>query len=244
MKTIKQIFIKIVAFAFAVLLLQSVCGTAYAEESYDPLEVKLPYKHVYTTTDTKVDSLFHYSITAEDGTPLPKGANEKGIFTFKGASGSSTKDGDNFVFDREGNLTFTFDKPGVYVYEITGDLSTDNRKTNAARYHFEQRKFKVSFYIANDPEQSLKCTMLTVKTDGDVKPNEVELDPSYKGPTETQKHTESTHSQTTTSTTSSSAAVKTGDTSRPVVYAVTLMLAVLVMMVCMKTRKKESEHDA
>ena len=262
MRKIKQIFIKIVAFAFVFLLTQPVCKAAYAEESYEPLEVKLPYMHLYTTTDPGVDSLFHYSVTPEDGAPLPAEADENGIFTFDGTNGSGVKDGNNTVYNLPGELTFTFQRPGIYVYEVAGDVSTDSGKKDADRYTFENRKFKLSFYIANDPENNLKLTMLTGETDEGVKPNHLELDPVYEGPveseTETEVETESetesetekkssvtpTSSSNTTPKSTSSSAVKTGDDSQPVFYAVTLVLAALVILVILRHRKKESENHA
>lgn len=185
MRRIKQIIPRALAFAFAVMLMLPVFKTAYAANAYEPLEVKLPYRHLYTTTDTSVDSLFHYVITPKDNAPLPAEADVGGVFTYDGTSGTGVKDGNKTVFDLQGNLTFTFTEPGQYVYTVTGDLATDNEKVNADRYYFESRVMTITFYIINEPGSDLKLKMLTAEdTDEDVKVNEVEFDPTYEYETE------------------------------------------------------------
>lgn len=170
----------LLAFAFLLMLLPY-SSVVYAENAYEPLAVKLPYRHLYTTTDVEVDSLFHYLVSPEDGAPLPKEADEDGVFAFQGVSGSGTADGDNTVFDLQGNLTFEFQKPGVYSYELKADLDADSKKVNDSRYTIPRGTVKVTFYIENDPDHEMQLTMLTAEKDNDVKPNEVEFDPVYKG---------------------------------------------------------------
>ncbi|MBQ9593266.1 MAG: hypothetical protein IJR36_05265, partial [Lachnospiraceae bacterium] len=190
----------LVGIAALMLLMMPHTRTASAAETYEPLEVELTYRHLYTTNDTSVDSLFHYIISAEDEAPLPKEADAKGVFTYDGASGEGTQDGDKTVYDLEGTLTFTFSVPGVYTYEIKGDLETDGQKENAENYTFEHRVMKVSFYIIN-AEEGMKLRMLTAEDDTGVKPNEVELDPAYEGPEETTTEETTTEETTTEETT-------------------------------------------
>lgn len=109
--------------------------TVCAAESYDPLQSEIPYKHIYTTTDTKVDSVFHYVITAKNRAPFPAEVSERGLFSVNGISGKGIKDGDNKVFNQSGTLTFTFKKPGVYVYELKADRETDSKKQMQAVIH-------------------------------------------------------------------------------------------------------------
>jgi len=157
----------------------------FAEETYEPLEVTIPYKHVYTTTDTTVDSLFHYVITPQEGAPLPAEADAEGVYSFQGVVGTGRKDGDYTVFDLDGGiLTFTFTKPGVYSYETKAAYAIDNEKVHSERYIFGPHTYVFSFYIVNDEGGGLKLRMLSAEDDTGVKPFGIEFDPVYEGPIE------------------------------------------------------------
>jgi len=158
---------------------------AYAEEAYEPLEVVVPYRHVYTTTDTTVDSLFHYVITPNDEAPLPHEANAEGVYTFQGVVGTGEKKGENTVFDLDGGkLTFVFTKPGVYTYETKAAYDVDNEKIDAEHYTFCPHTYVISFYIVNDDGGGLKLRMMVVEDEMSVKPAEIEFNPMYKAPKE------------------------------------------------------------
>jgi len=237
MKTIKHAkvlgMLALAALLLALLLPQGAV-VAYAAEAYEPLEVKLPYKHVYTTTDTAVDSLFHYTISAKDGAPLPAEADADGGFSFQGVAGNGEKDGNHTRFDLVGELTFTFTKPGVYTYEIKADLDTDNQKADATRYTFEPRVYTVNFYIVNADEGGMKLQMLTAEKDNDVKPNEVEMDPAYEGPVAPAPQPEPPTPAPTP---------KTGDTSNLPLYGAVLLLSGAAI-IALLTKKKGREDNA
>jgi LPXTG-motif cell wall-anchored protein len=219
------------ALLLALLLPQG--AVAYAAQAYEPLEVTLPYRHVYTTTDTAADSLFHYVISAKDGAPLPAEADADGGFSFQGVAGSGEKDGNHTRFDLAGSLTFTFTEPGIYTYEITADTATDNQKANAERYTFVERSMTVRFYIANADEGGMKLQMLTAENDADVKPNEVLLDPVYVGPVAPPQPDPPTPAPTP----------KTGDTSNLPLYGAVLLLSGAAI-IALLTRKKGREDNA
>lgn len=193
-----------------------------AETEYEPLTVSVPYKHVYTTTDTSVDDLFHYLVTATDDAPLPAEADENGVFTYHGVSGDgeAVEGGTRYV--NEGKLSFTFNKPGVYSYEVKADLDTDNKKEDAEKYTFEPRTYTLNLYIVNAEEGEMKLTMLTAETDEDVKPFEIELDPAYENEQpepEPEKESHLTVTKTVTSAPENSEAYKEGET---VSYSITV----------------------
>ena len=172
----------------AVMLLSGTTALASSapspgEEGYEPLEVTLPYRHVYTTTDTAADSVFHYIIeaTAGEGT-LPAEADSAGGFSFEGKTGSGTTSGDDTVYDASGALTFTFTKPGEYTYHIKPDAAQDSQKENADRYSFESREYDVRFFIANETDGSMRLRLLTktVENQDDEKVNEVLMEIEYE----------------------------------------------------------------
>jgi len=105
---------------------------AHAEDStYEMLEVKIPYKHIYTTTDVNADSVFHYSISAEDDAPLPVEADENGVFSFNGVSGSGIKDENKSIFNLDGNLTFKLQNPEYTTIKLKQIVKpTKKRKTS------------------------------------------------------------------------------------------------------------------
>lgn len=225
-------------------------GMIACAADYEPLEVKLEYKHVFTTTDTNVDSVFHYIVSGKDGAPLPAEADEKGGFSFQGVAGNGEKDGSNTKFDLRGVLTFTFSKPGVYAYELMADLDQDNLKKDAERYTFEKRSTTVTFYIANDEGEGLKLKMLTAEDDQDVKPNEVEFDTVYVGPVTPPPTPTPTPTPTPApkpAPTPKPGIAKTGD-DRNVTLLVSLMLlsgvTATVTFVSVKKNKEGSEDDA
>ena len=201
--------------------------STFAAAEYEPLEVVLPYKHIYTTNDKAVDALFHYIIESktEDGA-LPAEADANGVFTFQGNDGAGVTSGANTVYDLQGELHFTFTKPGTYEYLIRGDLVTDGQKAHADRYTFEHRQYTVYFYIANDTDNGPKLTMrmLTAQDDSGIKENFVELDPVYKGPTSTPP--------------------ETGDTT-PIGLYESLMLgsAVLILLFAGQALRKKAKNE-
>ena len=153
--------------------------TVYAAE-YNPVEVKIPFIHVYTTTDTSADSLFHYQTISEDGAPMPDEADENGTFGFQGVKGSGSNVTGGTRFELEGVLTFAFTKPGVYSYVLKADEVADAAKAADSNYTLEPREYKFSIYIENDEDGKLRFSMLTSEVEGE-KTTGIELDPAYEG---------------------------------------------------------------
>ena len=182
MKRIKHSKVLSMLFMTVFLVLNLPLMSIARAAEYEPLEVKLAYTHRYTTTDESADSLFHYTVKPEEDAPLPEEADENGVFSYLGASGSGEKKDDKTVFLNTGTLSFTFTSPGVYSYELSANLDIDNKKNQVERYHFDPRVYTVYFYIVNADEGGMKLEMLTAENDQDVKPNEVIFDPSYIEP--------------------------------------------------------------
>ncbi len=153
--------------------------TVYAAED-NPLEVKIPFVHVYTTTDTSVDSLFHYQLTSEDGAPMPEEADENGTFAFQVVKGSGSHVTGGTRFELDGVLSFAFTKPGVYSYDLKADKVADAAKAANTNYTLEPREFKFRIYIENDEDGKLRFSMLTSEVEGE-KITGIELDPDYHG---------------------------------------------------------------
>lgn len=151
---------------------------AWAAAAPEPVSVTVPYRHIYTTTDIKVDDLFHYLVSGSEGAPLPAEANADGGFSVRGVAGSGAMAGGKRLFEVDGVLTFTFDRSGTYTYTVKADLSIDGRKPNVSRYTFEPRVYTVTFYVSEE-EGVLTVSMTTIK-EGDVKVTEIELDPDYE----------------------------------------------------------------
>lgn len=246
MKRTKHAKVLIMLCMAALLLFILPAAETVRAAEYEPLEVELLYTHRYTTNDGSEDSLFHYVIEPEEDAPLPKEADENGVFSYDGVSGSGEKSGDKTVYLNTDVLTFTFSKPGVYSYELSADLDIDNSKENVERYNFEKRTFNIHFYIVNAPDGGMKLEMLTAEDDQDVKPNEVILDPSYEGPVETT--TESTTVATTEGskkTTKSSRRPKTYDPNDALPYILMMLGAAAAgTVIYVNRRKKGSEDDA
>ena len=216
------------------MVLAAVLGTgvsAAAAREYEPLTVELPYRHRYTTTDTTVDSLFHYIIEVREGNgELPAEADGNGVFTYKGATGTGTTSGGKTVYDRTGTLHFTFTKPGQYTYLVRADKVTDGKKPNPERYTLEAREYIVAFYIANDESgtgEKLKLRMLTSEDQEGIKTNDVVLDPSYAGPVPTASPTPSPTPKPTPSI---------GDET-PIGLYMTLMLGSALVMLVLAARR-------
>ncbi len=174
---------------FGILLLIVLFGIlpfgmiAHAEGStYETLEIKLPYKHIYTTTDVRADSVFHYSIFAKDDAPLPVEAAENGVFSFNGVSGNGIEEENKNVFNLEGNLTFEFTKPGIYYYDIKSDSETDEKKKNASYYTLNSKTITIAFYINSPDKNKMNLKMITVQSNDDVKINEIVLEAKYIEP--------------------------------------------------------------
>ena len=156
---------------------------AHAEGStYETLEVKLPYKHIYTTTDVSADSVFHYSIFAKDDAPLPVEAAANGVFSFNGVSGSGIEEENKNVFNLEGNLTFEFTKPGIYYYDIKSDSETDEKKKNTSYYTLNSETITIAFYINSPDKNKMNLQMITAQSNDDVKINEIVLEAKYIEP--------------------------------------------------------------
>ena len=175
-------YTRVLSVLYLLAILLSLETTAYALKSYDPLQVEIPYKHVYTTTDKTVDSIFHYIITSTNGAPLPVEASETGSFSFDGVSGKGVMDGAMTTFDLSGTLTFTFSKPGVYEYELKADRETDSKKTNSDRYTFEVAVTTITFYVIDSPDNEIELQAFTVENDRDIKINKMKLAPAYRAP--------------------------------------------------------------
>ena len=241
MKLSKHIKVLSVLCLAAVLLAALVPGgEAAAAAAYEPLKVSLPYRHLYITTDSTVDSLFHYLVIPQDGAPLPAEADGNGGFAFQGVSGSGSKQGSSTVYDLTGTLTFTFSKPGIYSYVVKADLAADGKKENASRYTFEPRVTTINFFIVNAADGSMKLQMLTAEDDQDVKPNELEFDPIYVGPVVTPAPTASP---------TPGPSPKTGDTNNIALYlslmAVSgLLIAGFIMLPQINKMRKGGGRDA
>lgn len=217
----------------------SVGMTARAAVEYEPLTVEIPYKHVYTTTDTSVDSLFHYRLTAKDGAPMAAEADKEGTFSFEGVEGTGEEVEGGTLFVLDGKLTFTFTKPGVYEYLLAGNPEADADKVADGHYTLEAREFDFACYIVNDPDGGMRLTMLTSEEDG-VKVTDIELDPSYKGEEpETEPETTVPETQPTPPT-----PPKTGDGSPVLTYVVllTVSAAAVVLLVLLQTRREKGRE--
>jgi len=228
-------------------------GMIACAANYEPLVVPFEYQHVFITTDTNVDSVFHYIVSGKDGAALPAEADENGAFSFRGVAGNGEKDGDSTKFVQTGVLTFTFNKPGKYAYELMADLDQDNQKKDAERYTFEQRTTTVTFYIANAPDGGLMVKMITAEDSRDVKPNEVEFVTSYVGPATPPPTPTPTPVPTPTPTpvpaptpTPRPATPKTGDDRNVILFASLMLLSGMVGTAAFLSARKQkgSEDDA
>ena len=165
---------------------------AQADSStYETLEVKLPFKHIYTTTDVNADSVFHYSIFAEDDAPLPPEAAANGVFPFNGVSVSGLQDGNKNIFNLDGNLTFEFTKPGIYYYEINADSEIDGNKKNSQYYTLNSETITIAFYINSPDKNKMNLQMMTAQSGDDVKLDEIILEAKYIAPVATSSRTSS-----------------------------------------------------
>lgn len=223
-KNCTKVFSVLYLLAMTFMLLP-LATTAYAAEAYEPLKVEIPYKHIYNTTNTNVDSVFNYIITTKDDAPLPLEASETGSFSLDGVSGSRKENGDNTLFNLSGTLTFNFTKPGVYVYNLSADTLKNSKKTNASLYTFEPSTTTVTLYIENAPGNRLQMQMFTAENENDVKLKEIKLYSSYNEPLPTSSVNSTSTTTLTTSAASSkttSASTKTASTSVPAKTSSTL----------------------
>ena len=237
--------------AALLLCVMPVGQLAYAAE-YEPLTVTVPYKHVYTTTDTSVDSLCHYLLTPKDDAPLPAEADANGTFSFQGVSGSGEKVAEGTRYILDGELTFTFTQPGVYEYKLTKDEKADADKVAEGHYTLEWRAFDLTCYITNDPAGGMKLVMQIIEGE-EGKSNDIELDPSYK-----KEETPPTPTPPTPTPSTSPIplptpeilptptpqppvwwAPRTGDTNNIVLYVVLLSAAVIAVVVWTVIAKKQ-----
>lgn len=155
---------------------------AFAESTYyEPLECKLSYKHIYTTNDSKAESDFHYLISAKDDAPLPGNVSANGEFCVTGISGKETTENDTSVYTVDDHLTFSFEKPGFFSYDIRSDKDKEKSKKNYSSYTFYPDTITVTFYVINsDDGNSLKLQMMTASLSEDVKVGDIVLEAEYK----------------------------------------------------------------
>lgn len=238
---------------------------AHAESStYETLEVKIPYKHIYTTTDVRADSVFHYSISAKDNAPLPVEAVSNGVFSFNGMSGSVIKDGNKNVFNFDGNLTFKFTKPGIYYYKIKADSETDGKKKNFSYYTLNSETITIALYVNSPDKNKMNLQMMTVESSDDVKLDEIVFESKYIEPKTTSSYTSSVKSNSESSITSKSNTVslsetvsnsasnsqsllertfKTGDESNKLLYAILMTLSTAIMFTILILSYEEAEDS-
>lgn len=166
--------------------------TAYAESlPYKSLEVELPYKHIYTTTDVSADSEFHYCIFPKDDAPLPYEAEGSGAFSVRGVSGSGVKEKDKTVFDIDGKLTFKFAVPGIYSYDIKADSEADGKKQNSSRYTLNPDTITVTFYVTGESEDNQITLKMMTAESNEEKLSEIVLEAKYSAPEKTTTSSES-----------------------------------------------------
>lgn len=225
------------------LMLLSLSTAVYAADAYDPLQVEIPYNHIYYTMDTAADSVFHYIITAEDSAPIPAEATESGSFSFDGASGSGEKYGDYTYFELPGELNFTFNRPGVYVYEINADMETDGKKINVDRYTFDPNTTTLTIYISNAPGEGMKLQAYAIENEKGVKLSGIVLDPSYKFSAEIPTQNPEKVSVPTAESYSTET-VLTGDSGYSVLYASMAGISGICVILLIVFRKKGREENA
>ena len=168
---------------YGMMLSVLICASAvmaYAAEEYEPLEVRIPYRHEYITTDEEVDSKFYYEIKGEEGAPLPLEADEEGRFAIEGTTSRGEREDGRTRYEVTGSLTLRYTKPGEYVYELASDAAGNAGKSHAERYSFEERRQRIRVYIGNGENGSLRLEMLTVESSEGVKPNELTLETGYE----------------------------------------------------------------
>lgn len=225
--------------------------------AYETLEVKLPYKHIYTTTDVNADSVFHYSIFPEDDAPLPAEAAADGVFSINGVSDSGSKDGNKDVFNLDGSLTFEFTKPGIYYYEIKADSEIDGNKKNSQYYTLNLETITIAFYINSPDKNKMNLRMITAQCGDDEKLDEIVLEAKYIEPETISSHTSSetpnsensavsqpsnvnssnvnsisddTANSTTASQSFLERALKTGDERNTLFYVILMILSAAIIL--------------
>jgi len=232
---------------------------AHAEDStYEMLEVKIPYKHIYTTTDVNADSVFHYSISAEDDAPLPVEADENGVFSFNGVSGSGIKDENKSIFNLDGNLTFKFTKPGIYYYKIKADSETDGKKKNFSYYTLNPETITIALYVNALDDNKMNLKMMTAQSSDNVKLDEIVFEAKYtktetssspsSNPDSSVPSRPSTVNSTVTNSESTSQSLfertfKTGDESNKLFYIILMTLSAVIMFAILNLSYEEAEDS-
>lgn len=214
----------------------SMTTTVYAEKYYNPLHAEIPYKHIYTTADPTADSIFHYIITAKENAPLPSETSENGSFIISGVSSDGVKNGNNTIFELRGKLTFTFTRPGIYVYEIWADAEKDGKKINTDCYSFESDIKTVTFCISNADGNELKFQGFTIENEKDEKLKEITFAPEYKVPIKTVQIEKSDLSD-------NAETVMTGENSYVRQYAVLTAVSGAGIVILTILRKKGRAED-
>lgn len=132
---------------------------------YDkPVEVKIPYTHIYNAEGNRTSDIFHYTITSLNGAPAPADS-KNGVYTLTvtGKPGSAVKG--------ELDLSIKFDKPGEYLYHVaSSDAARDG-------FHFEQRTYTLHVYIQNNDDGSLM--LAAIDDDNGQKLNGLVFKPSH-----------------------------------------------------------------
>ena len=241
----KKVWTVLFAALLAVMLLSGM--VVCAAYSYSPQEVSLDVQHTFVTTDTTVDSDFHYIVSARDGAPMPAEADENGVFTFRAAAGTATRNGNSTTFVLTQPLTFTFSQPGVYVYELKADKAQDGAKKNADRYTLDDQVLTLSIYIENDAdsESGLKLAMVTVENAEGVKPNDLAFRTAYKGPAVTPTPSPQPTPKPTPTPKPNPNTPRTGDDlNLPLLIAVTVVSGAVLLGTFLVKEKEGSEDHA
>lgn len=255
----KNSFTKRLGILLFIFLLQVFPISIYAsaEAMYtNPIQISLPYKHIYTTTDNNADSIFHFIISPKDESPLPYEADKNGIFTINGKSENEEKTKSKSVYKTDGNLSFEFQKPGVYCYEIKADLTTDEKKKNASSYKFSGETISVSFYVEGSSETGdLQINMLTAQNTKNEKINEIVFkttfdDNTTSNPSSTPTGSVPTYNNPTTPlypqssnyvSSESKSIFKTGDERHIVLSFIILTLSAVTFILLNVLSKQEDE---
>lgn len=154
-KKIKKIF-SILCLSAVLLIILSFNTSAYAaNDDYEPLKVEIPYDDICKIENEKSNSAIHLIIIPKDNAPQPY----------------NTEKTDSNLY---GKLNFTFDKTGIYVYEINADIQTENK--------ISSQKILITFYVSNSENSEineLKLQTFTIENENGLKINQIKFNQSY-----------------------------------------------------------------
>lgn len=169
--------LKRIIVGMAVVLMISAQFTVSASQ-YPTVTLKLPVSQTFkNSTGENVDDTFTYRIKAADqNNPMPNGIKGN-TFSIEGT--------------KEMSLEITFDRVGIYEYEIKQDSA--NKR---AGYTNDSTVYTVTVYVRNDEADGLKTDLLIQNQDGN-KVERLEFTNSYKTKDTTE---DSTHSGKETKT--------------------------------------------